>query len=96
MALIKCPECGKEVSSLAVSCPNCGCPIKKLDPSKNIIVPFVGWTTSNLLILCVTGAEIISLWLMQSMVRNIIGKKLKKYITKNIVLILPKEKRIAF
>lgn len=24
--LIKCPECGKEVSSKAASCPNCGCP----------------------------------------------------------------------
>ena len=27
MALIKCPECGKEVSSGAASCPNCGHPI---------------------------------------------------------------------
>lgn len=27
MALISCPECGKEVSDRAVSCPNCGCPI---------------------------------------------------------------------
>ncbi|MDY4027897.1 MAG: zinc ribbon domain-containing protein [Butyrivibrio crossotus] len=27
MALIKCPECGKEVSSSAKSCPNCGHPI---------------------------------------------------------------------
>lgn len=26
MALIKCPECGKEISSKAASCPNCGCP----------------------------------------------------------------------
>lgn len=24
MALIKCPECGKEVSDKAVTCPNCG------------------------------------------------------------------------
>ena len=29
MALIKCPECGKEISSEAVSCPNCGHRIKK-------------------------------------------------------------------
>lgn len=28
MALIKCPECGKEVSNSAKCCPNCGCPIK--------------------------------------------------------------------
>lgn len=27
MALIKCPECGKELSNRASSCPNCGCPI---------------------------------------------------------------------
>lgn len=27
MALIKCPECGKEVSDQAVTCPNCGYPI---------------------------------------------------------------------
>jgi hypothetical protein len=26
MALIKCPECGKEISDKAPSCPNCGCP----------------------------------------------------------------------
>ena len=27
MVLIKCSECGKEISSKAKSCPNCGCPI---------------------------------------------------------------------
>ena len=27
MALIKCPECGKEVSDKAASCPNCGYPL---------------------------------------------------------------------
>lgn len=27
MALIKCPECGKEISDQATSCPNCGRPI---------------------------------------------------------------------
>lgn len=29
MALIKCPECGKEISSEAKSCPNCGKPIPR-------------------------------------------------------------------
>ena len=28
MALINCPECGKEVSNRAVSCPNCGLPLQ--------------------------------------------------------------------
>ena len=26
MALIKCPECGREISDKAVACPGCGCP----------------------------------------------------------------------
>ena len=29
MALIRCKECGKEVSRNAAACPNCGAPIKK-------------------------------------------------------------------
>lgn len=28
MALINCPECGKEISDKAASCPNCGCPVQ--------------------------------------------------------------------
>lgn len=31
MALIKCSECGKEVSSKAGKCPNCGAPVE--DPN---------------------------------------------------------------
>lgn len=30
MALIKCKECGKEISDKADSCPNCGIPLKKM------------------------------------------------------------------
>lgn len=31
MALIKCPECGREISDKAVSCPGCGYPISSSD-----------------------------------------------------------------
>lgn len=31
MALIKCPECGKEISDKAATCPNCGMPLRKED-----------------------------------------------------------------
>lgn len=31
MALLKCPECGKDVSSEATSCPHCGFPLKKVE-----------------------------------------------------------------
>jgi len=27
--LIKCKECGKDVSTEAASCPHCGCPLKQ-------------------------------------------------------------------
>lgn len=31
MALIRCPECGKEISDKAVSCPHCGCPTSEMN-----------------------------------------------------------------
>ena len=34
MALIKCNECGKEISDRAVACPNCGFPLAKLSPQE--------------------------------------------------------------
>ena len=34
MALIKCPECGKEVSTLADKCPHCGYPMSKENVEK--------------------------------------------------------------
>lgn len=30
MALIKCPECGKEISDKAKTCINCGCPLAEV------------------------------------------------------------------
>ena len=35
MALIKCPECGKEVSDKAPACIHCGFPLNNIQPSKN-------------------------------------------------------------
>lgn len=36
MALIKCPECGKQISNQAASCPNCGFPIANRPTSVKI------------------------------------------------------------
>lgn len=33
MALIKCTECGKEISDKAKACPNCGCPVEAEKPA---------------------------------------------------------------
>ena len=35
MALIKCPECGKEISDHAISCPNCGYVLPKSSKTKD-------------------------------------------------------------
>lgn len=36
MALINCPECGKEISDEAKTCPNCGKPLRKPKEKKKI------------------------------------------------------------
>ncbi len=36
MALIKCPECGRQVSDMAVACPDCGYPIAASNPSGTV------------------------------------------------------------
>lgn len=49
MGLIKCPECGKEISDMAQSCPNCGCPLKRMQQNDiNRGVNFYGtWEQSQ-------------------------------------------------
>lgn len=41
MALIACPDCGKQVSDKAPACPSCGCPIetKRVDKRVRIAIP---------------------------------------------------------
>lgn len=44
MAMIKCPECGKEISDKASNCPSCGYPIEnqKIQVSSNVLEqPFI-------------------------------------------------------
>jgi TM2 domain-containing membrane protein YozV len=43
MALIKCPECGSDVSSAAASCPACGHPIRAVAPAVTATVPQRKW-----------------------------------------------------
>ena len=38
MALIKCPECGKDISDQSRKCPNCGYPIQKKTPVGKIVI----------------------------------------------------------
>lgn len=63
MALLKCTECGKEVSENAEKCPNCGNPIrlesKKLSP-----------TTITLIII---GGILFALGMVESSILSIFG-----------------------
>ena len=38
MALIKCLECGKEISDKAETCPSCGHPVKKIQNGKPLFI----------------------------------------------------------
>lgn len=42
MALIKCPECGKEVSDAAAACPQCGFPISSLRTDGTVMIKIFG------------------------------------------------------
>lgn len=42
MALINCPECGKEVSDKAQTCINCGCPLAGINPAGSVAVAVNG------------------------------------------------------
>lgn len=38
MALINCPECGKEISDQAETCPNCGIALKRKRIRQSILI----------------------------------------------------------
>ena len=38
MSLIKCPECGNEISDKAAACPRCGCPINNPSDDQEKII----------------------------------------------------------
>lgn len=42
MALIKCADCGKEISDKAKSCPNCGCPVVVEDSIEKLTIVNAG------------------------------------------------------
>lgn len=45
MALINCPECGKEISDKSEKCINCGCPINNISPKYKVIIN--GYTNTD-------------------------------------------------
>jgi TM2 domain-containing membrane protein YozV len=58
MALINCPECGREVSDAAPNCPNCGHPINKQQNTPQIVYSSPKWSpgVAAVLSLVIPGA----------------------------------------
>ena len=63
MALVLCPDCGTEVSSLAEKCPRCGCPIAKKEINKKvkIKIPYLKstWLNVALPVEIVSGSKVL-------------------------------------
>lgn len=58
MALIKCPECGKQYSDKVKSCPNCGYQPKK--SSAPIAMTITGVMSIVIAILCINQSTLVS------------------------------------
>ena len=58
MALIKCPECGKDISDKAFTCPGCGYPMKTNDAT--ITFDPSSWKSSICRVFDLNGRELIS------------------------------------
>ena len=70
MALIKCKECGHEVSDKASTCPKCGCPIDNQSNSLNVNNKRGGsgrkWTIAVLSIIVLIAAVAIAFYVFSS------------------------------
>ena len=66
MAMIKCPECGNSVSSMAKACIHCGCPLSEVSPTgtvrikmpNNIVEGLVGLFSSRRAAVVVNGRTV--------------------------------------
>lgn len=47
MAMIQCPECGKQISDKAATCPNCGCPVKEVINERDGLSAIRGYEASE-------------------------------------------------
>ena len=60
MALIKCPECGKEISDRAKACPSCGFPIQVEEKSESTVGSSAGIIDSGIVSFSVNAPTIAS------------------------------------
>ena len=72
MALIKCPECKKEISDKATQCIHCGCPIEK-EKEKNIVIKD---STKIWLIVCSVVCFLISIYCFIFQIKGILKEQM--------------------
>ena len=75
MALIQCPECGKEVSDKALACPNCGNPIAAPAPPKRRSHKKAILVVCIVLVLCLAAGGV---WAALELPMRITAKKLQQ------------------
>lgn len=96
MAMIKCPECGKEISDKTKKCVNCGCPIKKKVNKKiiEIIVIVIVLTVAIAGITYKTISDRKEKERQEEIERDLADKadkeRIKKEYKENVVLIISK------
>lgn len=93
MALIRCPECGKEISDSAQVCPNCGCKTElgnQNDIMKTSVLADLGFTVLGIICAILafaayyTGSTDVSvLLIISAAVLFIIGSVYGRIIRKN-------------
>lgn len=59
MALIKCPDCGKDVSDKAKVCISCGCPLAEINPAGSVSILISGTAIVKMYVINLkTGEEL--------------------------------------
>ena len=95
MALIKCYECGKEISDSASSCPGCGAPVRVKQHKKGDTVPYTDQEVAvllsrkkktnhvlHLLLSIITAGFWIIIWFIVALSNSFENSKIDKKISK--------------
>lgn len=64
MALVQCPECGKEISDQAISCPRCGYVMKTEEDAISVATTLKNRTPNKRLITLICSAVLIAIVLL--------------------------------
>lgn len=93
MALIKCPECGKEISDKADACPYCGCPsietveAEKIKDSTKLIISVFLCVLGYILAYFINTGILVIIPLVLFIISVILGIKCSKKLSIIVVII---------